>query len=240
MISFSESVASENPPNFIKRDVVLFYKVPDQILMCQTKSEDITKGSVEFEKILKKYYKKRFNIISIQRTNIEYEKDEIYNSEDKKRLFEIAKDSQPIIVEIQLIGNGETVDTYQDVYGAKQSVIVPTTKIFYSETFGYKPDNMFFGWRNVLEYKVPTLSLFGEIFLAKGDYRAQTKVAINAIIKEVNIFDPPNKFTDPVAYNLYLLKYKGDAASISKFVNSKNVQLEESAKKENTEKVNNI
>lgn len=54
MFSLSTVYATEKMPTFTKKDAVIFYEVPDQILMCQNKQEDMIKGAIEFEKNTKK------------------------------------------------------------------------------------------------------------------------------------------------------------------------------------------
>lgn len=206
--------AEEEAPRFVPQDAVIFYEVPDQILMCQNKQEDMVKGAAQFEKTLKKYYQKRFNIISIERIFITPTEDGKYPEEEKKKLFETAKEALPILVKIDLLGNGTATDTYQNAFGAQQSITVPTTTIWYGEAFGYAEDNMFWGWTNTLDYRPPTFALFGEVFAKKQDNRVLTKNAVEAYIRDVNTFNPPNKYTAPLDYEHYLAIYLGNAKKL--------------------------
>lgn len=207
--------AEEEAPPFVPRDAVIFYEVPDQILMCQNKQEDMVKGAAQFEKTLKKYYQKRFNVISMERTFIAPAEDGKYPAEEKKKLFEIAKTAVPVIVKIDLLGNSTATDTYQNAFGAQKSITVPTTTISYMESVGNPEDSVFWYWINVSDYRPPTFALFGEVFAKNQNARVLTKNAVEAYIRDVNKFNPPNKYTDPIAYERYLAFYLGDAKKLS-------------------------
>lgn len=217
IFAFSTVYAEEKPPAFTKRNAVIFYSIPDQILMCQNKEEDITKGATQFEKTLQKYYKKRFNIISVHRTYIKTDADGKYPIEEKKHLFALSKGAQAIIVKINLLGNSTATDTYQNAFGAKQSITVPTTTIFYSEQLGDASMETFYCFETVRDYRPDTFALFGELWTKKMDDRTLTKNCVEAFIKDANKFIPPNKYTHTDEYNKYLAFYTGNAEEIGKF-----------------------
>lgn len=215
MFSLSTVYATEKTPTFTKKDAIIFYEVPDQILMCQNKQEDMIKGAIEFEKTLKKYYQKRFNVISLQRTYIVPAEDGKYLADEKKKLFDIAQGALPVIVKIDLLGNSTATDTYQNMFGAKKSITVPTTTIEYCEQIGDDAVQTFWYWKKKADYRPETFSIFGDVFAADADARKLTKICVESFIRDVNMFNPPNKYTYPEIYSRYWAFYSGDAKMLT-------------------------
>ena len=213
--------ANEGAPKFTKRNVSIFYDVPDQVIMCQNKAEDMGKGADEFEKTLQKYYGKRFNVLAVQRIHIDENADKRTRDTEKKRLFENEQGAQPIFVKIELVGNSTATDTYQNVFGAQQSITVPTTTIFYLEGIGDKERGDFWSRNTQDDYRPGTLALFGQLWIMEKDTRTLTKHSVEGAIKTMNSFTPPNKYTHPDEYELYLAYYIGDAGKIANIYNKK-------------------
>lgn len=209
-LSFSASYAAEKAPAFEKKDAFIFYEVPDQILMCQNKQEDMVKGAAQFEKMLGKYYKNRFNVIGFERTYIEVGDDDKFPEDEKKKIFVTAQHALPILVRIDLLGNSTATDTYQNGFGAQKTITVPTTTIAYSELFGVREENGFYGYNVVKDYRPGTYSLFGELFTKNTDARTLTKTCVEAFVRDINKYNPPNKYTEPEAYDNYWAAYTGN------------------------------
>ena len=204
--------AAEKPPKFTKKDAFIFYKVPDQVLMCQNKSEDMTKGAEEFEDTIREYYKKRFNVVGLQRSFIELNSEDKFPEEEKRQMFATAQKASLIMIEINLLGNGTATDTYQNVFGAKQHITVPTTRLQYAEYFGYKPENVLFKQDyGVQDYRPNTMAMFGKLWSNDMNARVLTKNCIEWYMRDVNKFNPPNKYTAPKYYESYIALYTGDA-----------------------------
>lgn len=218
LFATSISYAKETPPEFVKKNITLFYDVQDQILMCQNKEENIVKGQEQFEKILRKYYKSRFNIINVKRIS-KPENAEFY---DKKALFELPVNQFAIVVKVELWGNGVATDTYQNAFGAKQNINIATTKLNLTEYTGDK-DNFIFYERKygVKDYRPNSFAMFGQLWVKNMDARTLTKNCVNWYIRDVNEFYPPNKYTYPQQYDVYLAFYKGDIVTLHKFYKQK-------------------
>lgn len=208
LFSLSASYA-EDAPEFTKKDAYIFYEVSDQILMCQNKQEDMVKGTAEFEKTLLKHYKKRFNVIGFERTYMLIGADEKFPAEEKKKIFDKAQHALPILIKIDLLGNSTATDTYQNTFGAKKTITVPTTTIGYAELFGSPADNAFWGHYIVEDYRPGTYSILGELFANNVEPRKLTKTCLEAFIRDMNKYNPPNKYTDPQGYNDYWAIYTG-------------------------------
>ena len=115
---------ADNAPDFEKRNAYIFYEVPDQILMCQNKKEDMVKGAKEFEETIAEHYDNRFNIIGIERVKIIREANgKKFNENQKREMIAKANNGVPLILKLELMGNGTATDTYQTFLG--QSAALP-------------------------------------------------------------------------------------------------------------------
>lgn len=211
MLFLSSFVAASSA----KRKAILFYAVQDSILMCQNKDEDIEKGRIEFEKQLKKSYSKRFDLIDIKpapKGNMMLF-DNI--TVDKRSLFAIPKDELPILITIQLLGNGVGNATYQNGYGASRAVSVPTTTIAITEYQGYRitefeGKNILLPWEyGVRYYGVRPHTVGGDIIVPHQSDRVAVKNAVKAYLGSLAEFSPPNKYVQPKAYDMYLYHFVG-------------------------------
>lgn len=217
--------AEEKAPEFEKKAISLYYDVPDQILMCQNKSESIEKGKVEFEKMLVKYYKKRFNILHVNRVP-KFENSIAYNW-NKDIIFKVEQTTMPIVVEIKLLGNGVATDTYQNAFGAQKSVNIITTRLLLNEWLGNNIERSFclrsYGTQ---EYRPKSMAFMGNIIVNNMDSRVLTKNCVEWYIRDVNMFNPPNKYTYPVYYATYFSAYKGDYAQYMANMRKLNMNVE--------------
>lgn len=202
---------ADDAPEFTKRDVYLFYQVPDQILMCQNKKEDMVEGAKEFEEVLLDHFDNRFNVVATERVQMKFLDNGKFDDLQKKEMFSKAGNVMPIIVELKLMGNGTATDTYQNIFGAKKSITVPTTKIDYTEYFGVKNDNTFYQIHyGTFDYHANTFAMGGQLWSKKMDARVLTKNCVKWIVRDMNKFNAPNKYTNPTAYNRYLAIYTGN------------------------------
>lgn len=211
--------AAEKPPKFTKKDAFIFYKVPDQVLMCQNKNDDMIKGTEEFEDTIKDYYKKRFNIVGLKRSFIALNAENKFPEKEKRQMFTTAKTASVIMLEINPIGNGTATDTYQNAFGAKQQITVPTTRIQYIEYFGYEPANVLYQHDyGVQDYRPNTMAMFGKLWTRDMNARVLTKNCVEWYMRDVNKFNPPNKYTAPKHYDYYMALYTGDINKIYSIV----------------------
>ena len=210
------SVAFADDLEFIKKDAYLFYDVPDQILMCQNKKEDMIKGAKEFEETLTDHYSERFNVIGLERVSMKKEESNgKFNDQQKKDMFNKANKAVAIIVELRLMGNGTATDTYQNMFGAKKTITVPTTKINYAEYFGIPEENVFLEYDyGTFDYRANTFAMGGNLWTKQMDARVLTKNCVKWIIRDRNKFNPPNKYTYPESYERYITIYTGDISKM--------------------------
>lgn len=198
--------AAETPPEFKKKQVTIFYDVSDLIIMCQNESENMEKGKVEFEGEIKKYYSARYDVMDIKRAQ------KLENGKyDKTIMFGIPEAQVPLLLIITLEGNGSDVDTYQNIFGAKQSITVETTKVNLGEYIGSRDGavDLWGGMFGIRSYRPLTSSFGGNIFIANKNQRTQTKNAIKGYLKDINSYNPPNKYTKNSSYEWYILIYQG-------------------------------
>lgn len=213
---------ADNAPDFEKRNAYIFYEVPDQILMCQNKKEDMVKGAKEFEETIAEHYDNRFNIIGIERVKIIREANgKKFNENQKREMIAKANNGVPLILKLELMGNGTATDTYQNLFGAKRSITVQTTKIKYTEYFGLKNENMFLEFTyGTFDYRPNTFAMGGQLWTKNMDARVLTKNCVKWIIRDMNKFNAPNKYTHPDRYENYMNIYTGNLEAMEK-ANSK-------------------
>ena len=201
--------AAENIEN--KKRVELIYKVPDAVLQCQNKEENIEEGKKEFEKFLLDQYGKRFNIRKIEYMSLEekYQLPEYLNK--------VGPMESPLLVIIELKGSGTTTDTYQNAFGAKTTVLVPTTKLSVMEALVNRKDGKYGSYSSgTLEYSAGSLALGRDVYVGGTDPRKRTKNAIKDAIKDICTENTSiNKYADPDAYQNEKDRYSGNFYKIA-------------------------
>lgn len=184
--------------------IVLFYRVDDALLACQNSAEDIEKGRVEFEKLLAKYYGKRFVVQEIRQNP-----DEEMTLEEYKKIIKF--NQKPFIVIMEAAGEGTGVDSYQNAYGAKTQGAYKTFKIHIKEFAPNKNNNGFNSYDyGVLSYGSGTFSVGQMIFATDTNPRKIAKKAVDAVLYTVcRIDDDINKFAYPTAYQMEVERFNG-------------------------------
>ncbi|MBE6094030.1 MAG: hypothetical protein E7199_00965 [Schwartzia succinivorans] len=188
-----------------KKNVILFYDVQNEIILAQKKNGDFVKGNEEFAKTLKEHYSKRFNIIDIKPA---IEENGTLNFQ---QMLNVPPNAIPVIVQIRLSGSDIGTATYSNNYGATRMASVPSVKMSYKELFGDKSNNVFrmvdYG---IKQYDAATgyTRLMG-IYIKDND-RTLVKNGVKSYIYTVCLFNPPSRYTNPQAYNLYVGIWTGD------------------------------
>ncbi len=194
--------AASNAPKL--RRIHLFYMVPDTIIQCQNKAEDMTKGQVEFENTLKKYYSKRFDIRKLERVDID--------SQDMSFVKKVLPLESPFLVKITLEGTGKSYDHYQNALGAQTSGEAPTVLVhlreflFDNATGKYYKDD--YGTKS---YGSGTVALGMVVVAVDTDPRTNTKGSVEANIRDVCTFNKDiNKYVNPAAYEKEYNRFYGN------------------------------
>lgn len=194
-----------------KQAVTIFYCVDDTILQAQNSKGDVEKGKVEFEKVFLDNFHKRFDINGVKRihkiqttADLKYDRDELYN---------IPANQVPVLVELKVTGLGTETDTYQNAFGAKSNVTVPTVEIHYTEQLGERITGnryMFQTFDNDFSYRPQSYAIGRDLYVANKDDRTLVKNCIRGLIRDIGNFNPPNKYAYPDQYERYSHIYYGD------------------------------
>lgn len=203
------SVCFANAPEPTKK-VVLFYKVSDVILQCQNNDEDMVKGAAELEKELYDHYSKRFIVQEVRRAPNEYL--------DAAGYQKLIKPYQlPLVVRIDLVGEGTSVDYYQNAYGAKAAGVAPTITIHLVEALPAAPNEQFYMYDyGNIPYGAGTIAVGRNIYNIQDDPRKLTKNAVRASFRDAcKLNEDINKYVNPAGYQKELNRFKGDFKVIS-------------------------
>ena len=205
-----------------KQAVTIFYCVDDTILQAQNSKEDVEKGKVEFEKVFLDNFNKRFDIKGVKRIHkIETTADLKY---DRDQLYNIPANQIPVIVELKVTGIGTETDTYQNVFGAKSNVTVPTVNIHYTEHLGERITGhryIFKTFDGDFSYRPQSYALGSDLYVANKDDRTLVKNCVRGLIRDIGNFNPPNKYAYPDKYERYSHIYYGDYKYIVEHMQSK-------------------
>lgn len=188
------------------KHIVLIYKVPDAILMCQNSTEDMVKGQVELEKELQTHYSKRFIVDEIKRAPFT-------QAMSASEYISMVKPTQtPFVLKLDLVGTGSSTNTFQNVFGAQKSITVPTVKIVRSEHVADPSDMTLYGVTyDIVEYQPNVMPLGGNLY-SSADARKNTKNGVRGYIRDYCTWqgDQINKYADMAGYNRYSNAYTGD------------------------------
>lgn len=209
MLAFN-TVYAETTPEPTKK-VVLFYRIPDTILQCQNANEDMVAGAIELEKELKNHYSKRFIV------------QEVRKAPEGKLLPDgyqaLIKPNQiPLIVTIDLEGQGSKVDYYQNAFGAKSAGVSQTVKVHLVEALPANNSNSF-AWIDygVQAYGAGTFAIGRDIFAAQTDPRKNVKNAVRGCFRDACSFNKNiNKYANPTAYQNEEDRYNGNFTALAK------------------------
>lgn len=192
------------------KHIVLMYKVPNSILMCQNSNEDMVAGAQEFEKELKNHYSNRFIVDGVKRLPLEPK------MRASEYLAMVKANQIPFILVLQITGTGNKTVTYSNMFGGTISTIVPTIKIKRNENIVDRLDNAIYGVDyNEVEYNSNTMAVGREIY-SNTDIRKNTKNCIRGYIRDYCMYqgDKINKYADPGAYSNYTDSYGGNFKAI--------------------------
>ncbi|WP_405380117.1 PDZ domain-containing protein [Phascolarctobacterium sp.] len=204
----SACLAKDFEPN---KHIVLIYKVPDTVLLCQNSNEDMTKGTIEFEKELKNHYGKRFIVEGIKRLPVLPR----LGASDYISMVNI--NQEPFVLSLEIIGTGVKTVTYQNMFGGTISSNVPTLKMKRSEYIVSREDNAIYGVEyNEVEYHSDTMAI-GRQIAYNTDTRKNTKNCIRGYIRDYSTYqgDKINKYADPNAYEDYNDSFAGNFKEIA-------------------------
>lgn len=201
--------------------IVLFYRADDALLACQNSAEDIEKGRVEFEKLLAKYYGKRFIVQEIRQNP-----DEEMTLDEYKQIIKF--NQKPFIVIMEAAGEGTSVDHYQNAFGAQKSGAYKTFKIHIKEFSPNKNNNGFNSYDyGVLSYGSGTFTFEGMVFAQDTNPRKIAKKAVNAVLYTVcRIDDEINKYAYPTKYQMEIERFNGVFDSFVAVNDAKNKRAE--------------
>lgn len=206
--------------------IFLFYKVSDIILQCQNAEEDKIAGRTELEKDLTTHYNKRFIVQGVQRIP----EDTILSAADY--LAKVKPNQVPFIVEIELKGQGQSSDLYQNAYGAQTTGVAPTVNVNLKEFIVDMTDKKLHGLDyGVKSYGSGTFAVGRSVYAVEKDPRKNTKNAIRASFRDACRFNETiNKYADPTAYeqeyNRFTGAFKTFAAVYGKAAENKNAKIE--------------
>lgn len=194
------------------KHIVLMYKVPDSVLMCQNSKEDMVKGAIEFEKELKNHYGKRFIVDAIKRLPVLPK----LSASDYTSM--VKNNQEPFIFHLELTGTGVKTITYQNMFGAKISTNIPSIKMKRSEFIVNKQDDAIYGVEyNEVEYHSDTMAIGREI-VSNTDMRKNTKNCIRGYIRDYSIYqgEKLNKYANPRGYADYIDCFAGNFKEVNK------------------------
>lgn len=187
------------------KKVVLFYRVSDAILQAQNSDEDILRGQEELEKELKNHYGKRFIVQDIQRNTYEPTNPPFYQS--------LIKPNQtPFLISIELVGEGVSVDHYQNAFGAQTSGYAPSISVHLIEAMPSNDGIHFIPFDyGVQSYSAGTFSYGMGVYATQTDPRKNVKNAVRASFRDACKYnDKINKYVDPFGEKMELARYTGD------------------------------
>ncbi len=207
MLAFNTVYAATIPEPTKK--VVLFYRVPDTILQCQNADEDIVAGAAELEKELKNHYSKRFIVQEIRKAPEEKMLPDGYKA--------LIKPNQiPLIVTIDLEGQGSNVDYYQNAFGAKSAGVSQTVNVHLVEALPASNNNSF-AWIDygVQAYGAGTFAIGRDIFAAQTDPRKNVKNAVRGCFRDAcKLNESINKYANPAAYEKEVNRFTGNFEAV--------------------------
>ena len=192
------------------KHIVLFYKVSDAILMCQNSDENIEKGKIEFENELNNHYSKRFVVDGVKYLP------EMPALSAEEYLAMVKQNETPFILKLKLNGTGSTIQTFQNVFGAKKSIEVPTIKIDRAEAVVDRQDKIIYAVNyGEAEYHPNAMALGGDLY-SSTDQRKNTKNDVRGYIRDYCTYlgDKINKYADMKKFNQYNDAYNGDFKQI--------------------------
>lgn len=207
MLAFNTVYAATTPEPTKK--VVLFYRVPDAILQCQNADEDMVAGAIELEKELKNHYSKRFIVQEIRKAPEEKMLPDGYKA--------LIKPNQiPLIVTIDLEGQGSNVDYYQNAFGAKSAGVSQTVNVHLVEALPASNNNSF-AWIDygIQAYGAGTFAIGRDIFAAQTDPRKNVKNAVRGCFRDAcKLNESINKYANPAAYEKEVNRFTGNFEAV--------------------------
>lgn len=207
MLAFNTVYAATIPEPTKK--VVLFYRVPDTILQCQNADENIVAGAAELEKELKNHYSKRFIVQEVRKAPEEKMLPDGYQA--------LIKPNQiPLIVTIDLEGQGSNVDYYQNAFGAKSAGVSQTVNVHLVEALPASNNNSF-AWIDygVQAYGAGTFAIGRDIFAAQTDPRKNVKNAVRGCFRDAcKLNESINKYANPAAYEKEVNRFTGNFEAV--------------------------
>lgn len=188
------------------KNIVLMYKVSDEILMCQNSAEDIVAGAKEFEEELRNHYGKRFIVDSVRRLPVE----SLLTADDYLKMVKF--NEIPFVLKLKLNGTGNAWVTYQNMFGARVSAELPTVKILREEYTVDRTDCAIYGVSYSEAQYHSNSTAYGGTVYSNTNIRTITKNGIRGYIRDYCTYlgNKINKYADIELYNKYNDYYTGD------------------------------
>lgn len=204
LIALTVNICFADAPEPTKK-VVLFYRVSDAILQAQNSNEDMVAGKEEFEKELKNHYSKRFIVQEIRRATGEPAQPPAYQST-------IRANQIPLIVKIDLEGEGTTTQLYQNAYGAQATGVAPAINVHLLEAIPSTDGLIFVPYDyGTKSYSAGTFAVGMNIYAAQTDPRKNVKNAVRGCFRDAcKLNEQVNKYVNPLAFDFEMARYTGD------------------------------
>lgn len=201
--------AEDAPAN--KKSVVIYYDVPDTVLMAQNSAETVEAGRAEFENEVKSDFDNRFNVLAVK----PMVKDE-QGLPNKKAFFtDMPGQTGYYGFKLDVLGSGTQTQVLGNAFGGKKYVNVQTTIMQITEYYGDK--DKYAIWVMPLgqtEYH-PNAAILGGTLIRNDNPRTIVKNNVKGYLRDLNKFSPPNKFSAPMQYKAYMFMWAADAATVT-------------------------
>lgn len=204
LIALTANICFADAPEPTKK-VVLFYRVSDAILQAQNSDEDMIAGKEEFEKELKNHYSKRFIVQEIRRATGEPAQLPAYQAT-------IKANQVPLIVKIDLEGEGTATQLYQNAYGAQATGVAPAINVHLLEVLPSSDGTIFVPYDyGTKSYSAGTFAVGMNIYAAQTDPRKNVKNAVRGCFRDAcKLNEQVNKYVNPLAFDFEMARYTGN------------------------------
>lgn len=194
-----------------KPEVIIYYKIPEGVLLAQNSAGNIEEGRTEFEEDLQEYYGKRFTIANVLALPA--------NVVDNKSAENLIQQNRKVfIVDINLEGQGQSEELFQNAFGAQTIGISPTIKVHLVESASDAEDNKIYSYDyGQQEYGKGFVAIGRTVLAADTDPRTNVKDSVKAMMRDACKLNRQNinKYVNPIAYSYEVDRYAGNFKRIS-------------------------